>query len=185
MWDLLTRPWPWYVAGPLIGLSVPVLLILGNKQLGISASLRAICAAVAPGSVDFFRYDWKKSGLWNVALAAGLVVGGILAATFLGVSTPEITPATRAAIAAMGLGRPSGLVPPELFNWQSLGTLRGVTCMIGGGFLVGFGAAYGGGCTSGHGVMGLATLQRASVVALLGIFAGGLIATFVILPLVL
>lgn len=57
--------------------------------------------------------------------------------------------------------------------------------MLGGGFLVGFGAAYAGGCTSGHGIPGMATLQRASLVALLAIFAGGLAATFLLLPLIL
>ena len=183
MWHLLTRPWPWYVGGPLIGLFVPLLLLLGNKQLGVSASLRAICAAVAPGPVDFFRYDWKRSGLWNVAFAAGLLAGGIIAATVLGSSTPSIAPATQTAITALGLHSAHGLVPAELFSWRALLTPRGATCMVGGGFLVGFGASYAGGCTSGHGVMGMATLQRASLVALIGIFAGGLLATFVLLPI--
>ena len=185
MQQFFAQPWPWYIGGPLIGLCVPVLLLLGNKQLGMSGSLRAICAACAPGGVEFFRYDWKESGLWNVAMGFGLFIGGVIAVSISVPSTRAIANTTQAAITALGLHSASGLVPPESFNWRALLTLRGALVMLGGGFLVGFGAAYGGGCTSGHGVMGLASLQRASVVALGGIFAGGLIATYWLLPLVL
>lgn len=41
----LQSPWLWYVAGPLIGLTVPLLLIFGNKHFGISANLRHNCTA--------------------------------------------------------------------------------------------------------------------------------------------
>ncbi len=185
MEHLIASSWPWYIGGPLLGLFVPVLLLIGNRQLGLSSSLRALCAAIAPGPVEFFRYDWKASGLWNVALAGGLIVGGLVAVTFMGLPTPDVAPAAHTSLSALGLGPVAGLVPQELFNWHSLLTLRGAVCMLGGGFLVGFGAAYGGGCTSGHGVVGLATLQPASLVALIGIFAGGVFATFVLLPAIL
>ena len=84
MWHVVARPWPWYVGGPLIGLFVPLLLVLGNKQLGLSGSLQAICAALAPGRVEFFRYDWKASGLWSIALAMELVVGAALTVALVG-----------------------------------------------------------------------------------------------------
>jgi uncharacterized membrane protein YedE/YeeE len=183
IWTLLKNPWPWYVSGPLIGLFVPLLLLLGNRQLGMSGSLRAICAATVPGRVEFFKYDWRTSGLWNVALAMGIVVGAVVAVSVLGGgATPALSPRTRDAIVALGLAQPSGLVPATLFSWKALLTLRGAACVIGGGFLVGLGSSYAGGCTSGHGVMGLAALQVASVIALGGIFAGGLLMTFVIMP---
>lgn len=185
--DLLNRPWPWYVAGPLLGLFVPLLLILGNKQLGMSGSLRAICAAAAPrrDRIEFFRYDWKGTGLWNVAFGIGLLLGALLTATVSGIPAPAIAPATQAALAAEGLGNAAGLVPVEIFSWRALLTIPGAVCMLGGGFLVGFGATYAGGCTSGHGVMGLATRQVPSLIALGGIFAGGLFATVVLLPVIL
>ena len=63
----LSQPWPWYVAGPLIGLFVPVLLLMGNKPLGSTTSLRAICAAVVPKRSAFGDYDWRRSGAWNIA----------------------------------------------------------------------------------------------------------------------
>lgn len=100
--DLLLRPWPWYVAGPLPGLFVPLLLILGNRQSGMSGSLRAICAALAParGRIDFFRYDWRGTGLWNVAFGIGLLLGAVLTATVSGIPAPAISPATQTALAA-------------------------------------------------------------------------------------
>lgn len=180
----LMQPWPWYIAGPLIGLLVPILLLLGNKQFGVSGSLRTMCAAMLPARMEFLRFDWKRAGAWNLAFVAGIVIGAALAAQLLGTTTPAISPATKAALGALGINV-AGLAPAEVFSWSSLLTLRGVICIVVGGFLVGFGTAYAGGCTSGHGITGLATLQLPSFVAVIGFFAGGLLATFVILPLVL
>ena len=186
MLELLSGPWPWYVAGPLIGLFVPLLLLIGNKPFGVSGSLRVVCAAVAPGKVPFFRYDWKRIGAWSIAFAAGLLLGGVLAATLLGLGSPDIAPATRDALAALGLGgEVTALAPPALFSWDALLTARGALFVVGGGFLVGFGASYAGGCTSGHGITGLASLQLASLIAIVGIFAGGLLATYLIFPWIL
>jgi uncharacterized membrane protein YedE/YeeE len=181
----LMRPWPWYVAGPLIGLFVPLLLVLGNRPFGVSASLRAICAAALPARADFFRYDWRKTGTWSLAFVAGIALGGALAVQLLGTTTPAISPAARDAIAALGIHTVSGLAPAEVFSWPALLTVRGIICMVAGGFLVGFGTAYAGGCTSGHGITGLATLQLPSLVAVIAFFLGGVFATFVILPRIL
>ena len=85
--DFLLRPWPWYVAGPLIGLFVPALLLLGNKPFGISSNLRHMCAAIAPANFEFFRYDWKRAGGWNLAFVAGVLAGGFVAARVLGTPT--------------------------------------------------------------------------------------------------
>lgn len=164
MANLITEPWPWYIAGPIIGLFVPALLLLGNRQFGVSSNLRHLCAAIAPGGAAYFRYDWRRTGLWNLAFLLGIMVGGFLVAGLLG---------------------PLSLVPLDVFNWSSLLTARGFILMVIGGFLVGFGTAYAGGCTSGHGVMGLATFQPASLVAVLGFFAGGVFCTYVILPMLL
>src|SRR6187399_724797 len=89
MLDALKNPWPWYVAGPLIGLMVPVLLILGNKTFGISSSLRHICAACFPANISFFKYQWKKE-IWNLFFVAGVIIGGFLAATYLADPNPVI-----------------------------------------------------------------------------------------------
>jgi uncharacterized protein len=179
----LTGPWPWYVAGPLLGLMVPALLLLGNKSFGFSSNLRHICAACFPGKVAFFRYDWKKVGGWNLAFLGGTLIGGFIGARLLGAGTVVLSARTQAALTGLGLRDLSGLVPREVFSWAALATPRGVVMVLVGGFLVGFGTAYAGGCTSGHAMSGLAAFQKASLVAVMGFFAGGLIATFLVLPL--
>ncbi len=185
MIDFLSQPWPWYVAGPLIGLIVPALLLLGGKQFGVSANLRHICAAIVPGDLEFFRYDWKKSGLWNLTFVGGVLIGGLIAGTLLANPDPiAISEATRADLTTLGVQDFSGLVPGEVFSWSGLLTFKGLLLIVVGGFLVGFGTRYAGGCTSGHAIMGLADLQLPSLIAVLGFFAGGLIATHFLLPLI-
>lgn len=185
MLDLFAQPWPWYVAGPIIGLMVPLLLLIGGKQFGISANLRHACA-VLPGRVEFFQYDWKK-GLWNITFAFGVVLGGFLGVTFL--TSPDfvigISEATRQDLATLGISDFSGLVPAEIFSWSGLLSLPGFVMVVIGGFLVGFGARYAGGCTSGHAISGLADLQGPSLVAVVGFFIGGLFTTYFLLPLIL
>jgi hypothetical protein len=175
---------PWYVAGPLIGLFVPALLILDNRVFGVSSNLRHLCSAVLPSRLDYFRYDWKRTGLWNLLFVAGILVGGFLASRW-GPQNVAISDETRLALTRLGIHDFSGIAPRELFTWSALLTLRGFASVILGGFLVGFGTAYAGGCTSGHAISGLAALQLSSLIAVVGFFAGGLIATHFLLPLFL
>ncbi|HXM62819.1 MAG TPA: YeeE/YedE thiosulfate transporter family protein [Terriglobales bacterium] len=179
----IASPWPWYLAGPVIGLFVPALLILGNKMFGVSSNLRHLCSAILPGKLDYFRYDWKRTGLWNLLFVAGILVGGFLASHWEGTQYVAISGQTRFALTRLGIHDFFGLAPRELFTWSALLTLKGFVCVILGGFLVGFGTAYAGGCTSGHAISGLADLQLSSLIAVVGFFAGGLVATYFILPL--
>lgn len=184
--EWIRQPWPWYVAGPLIGLTVPALLLIGNRMFGISANLRTMCAVVAPRGIEFFRFDWKRIGSWNLAFAAGIVVGGLIAATTLGGGGDvAISAATRADLVALGITDFEGLVPDDLFSWGMLLSPLGLVAIVAGGFLVGFGAAWAGGCTSGHAIMGLADRQLPSLLAVIGFFVGGLIATHMLLPVLL
>ena len=179
----MTEPWPWYVAGPLIGLVVPLLLLLAGREFGVSSSLQHICAACVPHRAEYFRYDWRRKGLWNLAFVAGILGGGVIAGRFLASPNPvAIAESTRAALEALGIRDFSGLVPTDLIGWTALLTVRGFAAIVVGGFLVGFGARWAGGCTSGHGITGLATLQPASLMAVAGFFAGGLFVTWIVLP---
>lgn len=183
--EWIRQPWPWYVAGPLIGLTVPTLLILGNKSFGISSSLRHVCAACIPSKVPFFQYDWKKEA-WNLFFVAGILFDNIITARYLNNPNPVVIhPQLANELNGYGITDYSGLVPAQLFNWQALFTVKGIVMMIGGGFLVGFGTRYAGGCTSGHSIMGLSTLQWPSLVATICFMAGGFIMANIFLPFIL
>ncbi|MEJ5105398.1 YeeE/YedE family protein [Chryseobacterium sp. MYb328] len=185
MLEIIKQPWPWYIAGPLIGLTVPALLIMGNKSFGISSSLRHICAACIPANVNFFKYNWKKEA-WNLFFVLGIFFGGMIAAHLL-LNPAEITinPNLKAELSGYGITDYSNLVPTELMNFESLLTLRGFIMMVVGGFLVGFGTRYAGGCTSGHAIMGLSNLQWPSLVATICFMIGGFLMANVILPMIL
>lgn len=186
MLELLQSPWPWYVAGPLIGLIVPILLLIGNKQFGVSSNLRHTCAACMPGDIKYFKYDWKRIGVWNLVFIAGTVLGGFIGGWIF--SNPEpvvLAQQTVAELQAVGISNFTGMIPQDLFNWDNLASIQGFIVMVVGGFLVGFGARYAGGCTSGHAISGLADFQVASLLAVIGFFIGGLIITYFVYPVLL
>jgi uncharacterized membrane protein YedE/YeeE len=183
--NILTQPWPWYIAGPLIGLMVPFLLIMSNKPFGISSSLRHICASCIPGKVKFFDYNWKAES-WNLVLALGITIGGLIAGYFLRNPDPiALSESAVESMNAMGVKNYSGLVPEDVFNFQALLSLRGFILMVVGGFFVGFGTRYAGGCTSGHAIMGLSNLQWPSLVATCCFFGGGVLMTWFGLPYIM
>ncbi len=185
MIDLLKGPWPWYVAGPLIGLTVPTLLILGNKAFGISSSLSHICAACFPANISFFKYDWKKEA-WNLFFVLGIFIGGMIAANLLKNPDPvDINPKLAVELSEYGIVNYSNVVPAEVVSWDSLFTIKGFIMIVVGGFLIGFGTRYAGGCTSGHSIMGLSTLQWPSLVATCCFMAGGFLMANIILPIIL
>ncbi len=185
MLELIKNPWPWYVAGPLIGFTVPLLLILGNKSFGISSSLRHICASCMPAKIPFFQYEWKKEA-WNLVFVFGILIGGFLAIQFLSNPNPiEVSSDLKTELAGYGITNYSNLVPLDIVNWSSLFSLRGFILIVVGGFLVGFGTRYAGGCTSGHSIMGLSNLQWPSLVATICFMIGGFIMANLILPTIL
>jgi len=185
MIELIKQPWPWYIAGIVIGLIVPALLILGNKTFGISANLRHICAAVLPANIPFFKYEWKKE-VWNFYFVIGIFIGGYIAFYFLSNPLPiTINPALAKELATYGITDITGMLPQQLFSWKSLLTIKGFTLMAFGGFLIGFGSRYAGGCTSGHAISGLSNLQIPSLIATCCFMIGGFIMANLLLPFIL
>jgi uncharacterized membrane protein YedE/YeeE len=148
----LVSAWPWYVTGPAIGAMVPLLFWTGGKSLGISASFRHICSMALPRTkVPFLsENEWKKE-LWNLLFVAGIALGGFIGIRLLGQGPAQLLPTGYASA-------------------------TGAVKLLIGGFLVGFGSRYAGGCTSGHAITGLSTLQKASLVSVAAFFAGGLAA---------
>jgi len=187
MMEFIEQPWPWYVAGPLIGLVVPFVYWYGGRKWGVSQSLQHLCAAMLPGKIEYFRYDWWRQGAWSLAMIAGTLLGGYLGGRVL--SSPDdvvaISQATRADLAALGVRDFSGMVPSGLFSLDALLTPAGFVLVVVGGFLVGFGARYANGCTSGHAISGLANFQLSSLMAVIGFFIGGLISAHFLLGILL
>ncbi|AWW31707.1 YeeE/YedE family protein [Echinicola strongylocentroti] len=180
--EWISQPWPWYVAGPLLGLTVPILLLIGNRSFGVSSSLRHVCAACVPAKIPFFSYDWKAEA-WNLLFVAGIVLGGVVAASVL--SNPAeviVAESTQQDLRALGIAQFENLLPSEIFTWENLFTMKGLIFFVFGGFMVGFGTRYAGGCTSGHAIMGISNLQWPSVVATVFFMLGGFAMTHLFLP---
>lgn len=185
MMEIIKQPWPWYVAGAVIGLIVPGLLIMGNKHFGISANFRHVCAACFPRNINFFKYDWKKE-IWNFFFVGGIIAGAFIATTFLSTPTPiDVNPKLVNELSDYGINDYTNIIPKDLFNVETLFSLKGFILMVIGGFFVGFGTRYAGGCTSGHAIMGLSTLQWPSLVATISFMVGGFIMANLLLPYIL
>ncbi|MCU0383592.1 MAG: YeeE/YedE family protein [Cyclobacteriaceae bacterium] len=183
--DVIFKPWPWYVVGPLIGLTVPLLLLIENKTLGVSANLRHVCAALLPVKPRFFHYNWKAHQ-WNLLFAFGILlagivanVGGLLHYTF------QIHPALVGELSYYNVEIHAGSMPSFIFSSYSLLSMQNILMIVIGGLMVGFGTRYAGGCTSGHAIAGLSGLQWPSLIATICFMLGGIVSANFILPLFL
>ncbi|MBZ9651564.1 YeeE/YedE family protein [Psychroflexus montanilacus] len=182
--EWITNPWPWYVSGPLIALVMFALLFVG-KQFGMSSNLRTACSIGGAGKAsDFFKFDWKKER-WNLIVVLGAIIGGFLSANYLSDNTVDINPEIATKLETYGItSTGDAYLPTEIFGAESLSDPKILAILLVGGFFVGFGARYAGGCTSGHAISGLSNLQLPSLIAVIGFFIGGLIMINFIYPLI-
>lgn len=183
--EWILQPWPWYVSGPLIALTMFVLLWIG-KNFGMSSNLRTICTMCGAGKTcDFFCFDWK-SQRWNLLVMTGAVIGGFLASHYLSdKQIPDLNPKTIEQLHQQGFtSAGETYVPTELFGNEIFSEPKTLLILLIGGLLVGFGARYAGGCTSGHSISGISNLQLPSLIATLGFFMGGLIMVHLIFPII-
>lgn len=183
--EYILQPWPWYVSGPLIAIIMFTLIYFG-KTFGMSSNLRTLCTMAGAGNkVKFFDFDWRTQR-WNLTVAVGAIIGGFIAHFLLSTTTNmDLNPETVDTLATLGFKNAGqALLPPELYSWDAVLSPKGLSILIGGGFLVGFGTRYGGGCTSGHAITGLSSLQLPSLIAVVGFFIGGLIMIHLLFPLI-
>lgn len=183
--EVILKPWPWYVSGPLITL-VMVLLIYFGKTFGMSSNLRTLCSIGGGGKYcDFFRFNWRAQR-WNLVVVLGTIIGGFIAVTYLSDgSVIDLNPQTVSDLAVLNFAEAGhSLLPNEIYSWDYVLSVKGLSILIGAGFLVGFGTRYAGGCTSGHAITGMSNLQIPSLIAVIGFFIGGLIMTHLLLPLI-
>jgi uncharacterized membrane protein YedE/YeeE len=184
MLEFISQPWTWWVSGILIASTMFLLLFFG-QSFGFSSNLRTICSAAGGGKfVKFFDFNWKTQ-IWNLVFLVGAILGGFIAHTFLSDGQPvNISESTISDLAKLGIAAPKSVQPEELFSWDAALSIKGFLILALGGLMVGFGSRYAGGCTSGHAISGLSDLQLPSLIAVIGFFVGGLIMTFVLLPLI-
>lgn len=179
------EPWPWYLAGPMIAFIMFILLMVG-KKFGMSSNLRTICTICgADSKVDFFKFDWKAQR-WNLIVLLGAIIGGFIGAHFLSSDTAvNISPKTIENLKTLGFkSAGKAYLPTELFDLSALSDIKNLAILTIGGFLIGFGARYADGCTSGHAISGLSNLQLPSLIAVVGFFIGGLTMIHLIFPLI-
>lgn len=179
------QPWPWYVSGPLIALTMAILILMG-KRFGMSSNLRTLCSIGGAGkAAEFFRFDWKAQR-WNLLVALGVLIGGFIARRFMTQNEAvDISDATIHKLKALGFeSAGSAYMPTEFFDLSAFSDGKALALLVIGGFLVGFGTRYAGGCTSGHAISGLSNLQLPSLIAVIGFFAGGLFMVHVLYPLI-
>ena len=178
--------WPWYVSGFIIG-SVMLLLVYFGKTFGMSSNLRTLCSIAGAGkTADFFRFDWKAQR-WNLVVVLGAMLGGFIATHYMSDGTGMVlNPKTVIELQQLNIDEPNGkLMPDALTSADALQSPKVWGILLLGGLLVGFGTRYAGGCTSGHAITGLSNLQLPSLIAVIGFFIGGLIMSWLLLPLIL
>ena len=189
--EYISQAWHWSVSGAGIVFVMFLLLWFGGN-FGASSNLRILCAIGGAGKRhSFFDFDWKGQ-VWNLVFIFSAIIGGYLATKFLASPEPvQISEATKTYLSSVGISTPQtieegfGFVPTEIFALEKISSPRNLFMLIVGGFFVGFGARYAGGCTSGHAISGLSNLQIPSLIAVIGFFIGGLIMTWGILPFLL
>lgn len=175
--SIIYDPWPWYVGGPLIGLTVVLLLFFEEKQLGISSSFQYICGKIAHFNLSYFKGLDKIE--WQLFFVIGMIFGGFIFHIFIPSYYISISEDTIRLLNEYGIEKQQGFAPKELFN----SSLNNLLILLIGGFCIGFGARYAQGCTAGHAIMGVAQLSKASILATVAFFVGGLIATYFLIPL--
>jgi uncharacterized membrane protein YedE/YeeE len=183
--EFILHPWPWYVGGPLIAVILFLMFYFG-KSFGISSNLETFCTIGGAAKFsDYFKTDLKTKR-WSLIFVLGIILGGFISSQFLMEhQTIDLNPATIQELSNLGFKNAgSTYLPSEIFSTETLFTGKGVLVLIGAGMFIGFGARYAGGCTSGHAITGLSSLQLPSLLAVIGFFIGGLLMTWFLIPLI-
>ena len=131
-----------------------------NHRLGISSGFEDVCSLVLK-TPYLERAEVRQGRGWRIPFLVGLFLGGVLSASLAKGWRPM-----------WDLG-----VFDRVFGWQKTGKLA---WMFVGGLFVGFGTRLAGGCTSGHGIFGIAHFERASIRATLSFMTAGVVTTALI-----
>ena len=154
--------WSPYVAGIGIGVLSWLAFIFSDKPLGCSTAFARTfgmleCAVRGDTAREkpYYRL-FPPQVEWQWMLVAGIVIGAFLSSILSGTFSLELVP-TRFG---------------DAFGYNPV--LR-IGIALAGGILMGIGARWAGGCTSGHGISGSLQLSLASWVAAICFFAAGIV----------
>lgn len=157
------KAWSPYLAGVVIGLlQIPTFLLM-NTALGASSSFVTVGAHVAtvidPAAAKVPYFAQHMAGAknwWQVAVVVGIAIGAFISMRLSGSRRQPISPVWQRAMGVSTLGARAPLA-------------------FAGGFIMLLGARIAGGCTSGHGISGIAQLSAGSTLAVVAMFAGGIL----------
>ena len=183
--EIIFQPWPWFVGGPLIALTLFLYFYFG-KNFGASTNFETLCTIAGAGKVStYFKKDWKQRD-FALLFVIGLIIGGFISSNYLIPNqTIDLNPKTIQELTDLGFLNPAkSYFPDEIFSLEMAMSLKGFLILILSGVCIGFGTRYAGGCTSGHAITGLSNLQYPSLLAVIGFFIGGIIAVWFLIPLI-
>ena len=183
--EFILQPWAWYIGGPLIAISLLLYFYFG-KNFGASTNFETLCTIAGASKVsDYFKKDWKERD-FALLFVVGLIIGGFISSNYLIPNqTIDLNPTTVKELTELGFSNVGNqYFPDEIFSDEIVFSLKGFLILIISGVFIGFGTRYAGGCTSGHAITGLSSLQLPSLLAVIGFFIGGIIATWFIIPLI-
>ena len=182
--DFILEHWAWYVGGPLIATSL-VLYFYFGKNFGASTNFETLCTMAGAGKFsDYFKKNWKERD-FALLFVIGLIIGGFISSIYLIPNQNiDLNPITVYELTDLGFSDVgTHYFPEEIFGEDVFYTLKGFLILLVSGVLIGFGTRYAGGCTSGHAITGLSSLQLPSLLAVIGFFIGGVLATWFIIPI--
>ena len=157
---------PWYISGPLIGLTVPLLLIVNEKQFGTSSSFRFIGSKLFK-KTKYFIYK-NEIDAWQFHFAIGLVISSIIIPTLIDIEN----------ISKIEENSTYGLINKKIYDFSN------IFIFFIGGMFIGYGSRYANGCTAGHCIMGISQFSLSSLISTVSFFIGGLFVSHIIIPII-
>ena len=183
--EIIFQPWPWYVGGPLIALTLFLYFYFG-KNFGASTNFETLCTMAGAGKASANFTKHRKDRDLALLFVVGLIIGGFISSNYLILDqTIDLNPKTFQELTDLGFSNVGNTYfPNEIFGNEVAMSLKGFLILILSGACIGFGTRYAGGCTSGHAITGLSNFQLPSLLAVIGFFIGGIIAVWFLIPLI-
>ncbi len=168
---LILESWSPYAVGIGIGVLSWITFFISNKPIGCSTAfartsgmLEKLFIGEKVNEKPYFKEFVPKVD-WEWMFVLGIIIGSFISAKFSGSFEAAVIPTLWAN------------------TFGNTPVLR-IVIALAGGILMGIGARWAGGCTSGHGISGTLQLTVSSWISVLAFFAGGIIMAQIIFNLI-